>query len=509
MPSTIVPAIPELLALAGLAVALAGERMRGGKRAGKEKRTRGDILFRLSAALLFAAVPAAVLLSRPLAGPAGSFGALRYLPLDADGAGGLLVLDPPALLFKGMIALIGLVAVVSGFSGGEGRRPFLPGLFGAAFAAFLIAGANDLLILWGGTELLALAARSAAASDPCAGRKFYRSGAFFSSLSLFGLLLFYGLFGTTELFALAGTLSARNVETVPANGLLIALLFLLGGMLARIGAALAEVSAGRRADSLPFFSLFVLATVAGYALVVRLVVGVFPPDVSGIEIGRLTAVIGSVIGIGCGLLAAGEDDPGRRIRYAAAAHVGMAILPLAVRSTFGFTAGITYLGIHLLLSLAVMPGVTGGERSVTFGDKMSSRGGRDLFTGVLLLALAGFPFTGGFLSRFFLLDSVLESDPSPLLPLVSGAIVSILLLYAYGRGLHALYFAEGFAARAAGRHPDAAPVDGEPAYRSSVAERVGGAVVGLCGVSAILCGFPGGFRIVWNFLRSWLSGAGG
>lgn len=500
MPSTIVPAIPELLALAGLAVALAGERMRGGERDGKEKRTRGDILFRLSAALLFAAVPAAVLLSRPLAGPAGSFGALRYLPLDADGAGGLLVLDPPALLFKGMIALVGLIAVVSGFSGGEeaGRRRFLPGLFGAAFAAFLIAGANDLLILWGGTELLALAARSAAASGPRAGRKFYGSGAFFSSFSLFGLLLLYGLFGTTELFSLAGTLSARNVETVPANGLLIALLFLLGGMLARIGAALAEVSAGRRADSLPFFSLFVLAAVAGYALVVRLVVGVFPPDVSGIEIGRLTAVIGSVIGIGCGLLAAGEDNPGRRIRYAAAAHVGMAILPLAVRSTFGFTAGITYLGIHLLLSLAALPGVAGGERSVTSVGRISSRRGRDLLTGVLLLALAGFPFTGGFLSRFFLLDSILESDPSPLLPLVSGAIVSILLLYAYGRGLHALYFAEGFAARAA-----------QPAYPPSMRERIGGAVVGLCGVSAILCGFPGGFRIVWNFLRAWLSGAGG
>ncbi len=209
-------------------------------------------------------------------------------------------------------------------------------------------------------------------------------------------------------------------------------------------------------------------------------------------------MIGSVIGIGCGLLAAGEDNPGRRIRYAAAAHVGMAILPLAVRSTFGFTAGITYLGIHLLLSLAALPGVTGGERSVTSVGRISSRRGRDLLTGVLLLALAGFPFTGGFLSRFFLLDSILESDPSPLLPLVSGAIVSILLLYAYGRGLHALYFAEGFAARAA-----------QPAYPPSMRERIGGAVVGLCGVSAILCGFPGGFRIVWNFLRAWLSGAGG
>lgn len=506
MSSTIVPALPELLALAGLAIALAGERMSGGRGTGKEGKTKGDLFVRLGAALLFAAAAAIVALLRSFAGQAGSIGAVRYLPLDADGAGGLLVLDPPALLFKGMIALIGLVAVLSGFSGGEGedRRRFLPGLFGAAFAAFLIAGANDLLVLWGGTELLALAARSAASSDPGAGRKSYRFGAFFSSLSLFGLLLFYGLFGTTELSALAGTLSARNVETVPANGLLIALLFLLGGLIARVGTAMAEVSAGRRGDTLPLFSLFALTAVAAYALVVRLVVGVFPPDVSGIEIGRLTAVIGGAIGLGCGLLAAGEDDPGRRIRYAAAAHVGMAILPLALRSTFGFTAGIIYLGMHLLLSMAALPGVTGGERASIFGGREFFRRGGEPFTGVLLLALAGFPFTGGFLSRFFLFDSFLESGHSPLLLLVSGAVVSILLLYAYGRGLHALYFAGGVRRNDGGRSAGT-----KPESSLSFAGRIGGATVGLCGALAILCGFPGVFRVVWNLLRSWLSGSGG
>lgn len=513
-PSYLLLALPEILSLVGLLAAVVagvreGRRENGNASEGNDfPRDRWLYVFGF---LLFCAVVAILPVQHGLLNSAQPFSSFRFFPLNSDTQqSGLLIVDAPAILFKGGIALAALAALIAGLFGRLSERVrssprFLTGLFGTVFGAFLLAGANDLLIAWGGIELLVLAARVAGGEERSAG-KFYRFGFFFSALSLFGLLLFYGMFGTTEVFAIAQTISARNVETVPANGLLIASLFLFIGFLVRIGTGLAEIVWGGRVASLPFLSLFSLIAAAGYALLSRLIVGVFPPDIQGMEIGTLVIVFGGVIGIACGLLAVGADNLYRSLCYAAGAHLGVALLPLASRSTFGFTSGTVYLAIHLGLTLAVvagigrMKGTEGGMIEELRGTFSPKRGG-DLFTGILLLALAGFPFTGGFLSRFFLLDSLLESEESLLLSLLCGVAVSILLLYAYGRTLHALYFP-------ALQNSDRRSARKKGDYPATIKERLVDVVPGIVGALAIVIGFPGGFRVLWNLFRSWLSGGG-
>lgn len=520
--------LPELLMLGGLAaVGLVGLGGFGfGKRGGKGERggtNEGEgrgippglgPAFGIGGILLFTAILALLPLQHRVVDAAGTFGILRFLPFASATAtgGGLLILDTPGIFFSGVIAVAMVAAVLAAVLGHDIRTnaalQFFAGLFGVAFAGFLLAGANDLLVLWCGIEVLVLASRTAASAAAAPGRAPYRIGPLFSALSLFGVLLFYGLFGTTELFGIAGVLSARNVETVPVNGLLIAALFLLLGSLARIGLGVAELLWGKRSFSLLFLSLFVAMSLAGYAVVSRLSVGLFPPDLNGIEIGTLLVVLGSLTALCCALLAAGADDVYRGLCCAAGAHIGTAILPLASRSTFGFTAGTAYLAVHLALTLAVafgmqhMPGA--GQPTVAgLSARRSLRGTMSavtLFTGFLLLALAGIPFTAGFLSRFFLFNSLLQSEQAGLFALGSGAAVSILLLYTYGRGLFALYFhTSGKETRETLRQgPDGGsqPVE--------LRERLAGIFLGLCVLPAILLGFPGGFRLFWNLMRSWL-----
>lgn len=439
---------------------------------------------------------------------------LRLLPLESTGSlksGGLLVHDALSTFFKAGAALAGLIAVASrGQYGVETRSADghdardVQVVLGIVFAAFLLSGTNDLLVVWGGVEILALSLGSLSPAKTSERMPALYHG-FFSAMILFGIALLYGMFGTTELFGMYATLSARNVETVPANGLLLALLLVIGGMAAHIGTRIAgtmrDVWNGPLLSGLSLLTVVLLST---FVLIVRLTIGVFPHDLQGIALDSLILIIGSAIGIGCALLAVGTGNVFKGICLATVAHLGLAILPLGNRTPAGYVSGTLYLILHLLYSLLAAAAIRRSVGPDWNGDpgrlqtEPKSVLWRNAVPALLLLSLAGVPFTAGFLARFFLLGALVNAGHPSAPSIIAGSTISILLLYAHGRWLHALYFR-----RVMGRPSQTGEAPGTAEEsRPSVGAKLAGTLLGLGAVGAVVAGFPWGFRILWDAVRT-------
>ena len=334
---------------------------------------------------------------------------------------------------------------------------------GLLFGFFLLSGTSDLLMLWGGVEILVLSAfrlRTMGSGFRAA----YRRGGYYSGLGAMGLLLFYGLFGTTSLEGIETALSTQNVEIVPVQPLLLGMLLLLGGFIARIGSCVAGGLAGVNTRSTGVASLFVL--LSGAVLAIRLFTEMFPAHLFGIELVHLALFAGGGIGLVSILQAIGTEDPVKSLSYAMGGHLGIAILGFASGSAGTLFGSGTWMLLHIVLTAGVLYMVTvdAGRGSAPVANGLATSV-RKALTGFLFLALAGMPFTGGFFSRIVLLGAVnplpeylrirpvpqryyapLHQQPADIfgsvMPVVLvGTVLAVLLLYAYGRLFRGLYFA--------------------------------------------------------------------
>ncbi|MCX5656024.1 MAG: proton-conducting transporter membrane subunit, partial [Planctomycetota bacterium] len=163
-----------------------------------------------------------------LAGLAAAFVALLFTPQSGTLLGGRFAMDPVAWWFKLIFLLAGFITVVLSMDLLDGRaRLRVRGigfrgeyytmlLFTIAGMMYLIS-ARDLITLYVALELAtiplyALAAwQRGSAQSGEAGMKYVIIGALASAFILYGLGIFYGLTGTTDLEAIG-----RAVKSTPA-----------------------------------------------------------------------------------------------------------------------------------------------------------------------------------------------------------------------------------------------------------------------------------------------------
>ncbi|MEM9677736.1 MAG: NADH-quinone oxidoreductase subunit N, partial [Pseudomonadota bacterium] len=198
---------------------------------------------------------------------------------------GAFVLDPFARLMKVLILIGSAIAIAMSVSYGERdgigqfEYPILIAL--ATLGMMLMVSANDLISLYLGLELQALALYVVAAINRDslrsteAGLKYFVLGALSSGMLLYGASLVYGFTGHTTFEGIAAAM-----ETERSLGLIFGIVFVLAGLAFKISAVpfhmwTPDVYEGAPTPVTAFFAA--APKVAAMALLIRVVHGAFEP----------------------------------------------------------------------------------------------------------------------------------------------------------------------------------------------------------------------------------------
>lgn len=372
---------------------------------------------------------------------------------------GMLVVDNFAIFFKLLVCVAALLVTVFSLLSQELEQEAKPRLgeyfsllLAMTFGMFLMAGANDLLLMYMAIEIVSLSSYAITGftkNVPRSGEaamKYVIYGGVSSGVMLFGISMVYGMTGTTNFAEIMTALSNPAIAMGMATPLTIACLMMLAGLGYKISAApfhawTPDVYEGAPITITAFLS--VASKAAGFALLVRFVVTAFPP--AAFDWRPIIAAV-SVFTMTLGNLAALQQSNLKRLlAYSSIAHAGYMLMGLAVATGSGISAILLYFAIYLVMNL-------GGFFAIQkIAEKIGSEelddyrglGPRIPLVGVLLgvfmISLVGLPPTAGFVGKFFLFSALLKGGSTYLWLAVVGVVNSVISLYYYVRVLKVMY----------------------------------------------------------------------
>jgi NADH-quinone oxidoreductase subunit N len=321
-----------------------------------------------------------------------------------------------------------------------------------------MASAVDFLLIFVSLELVTISfyvlvayMRKSAASLE-AGVKYLILGALSTGFLVYGITWIFGVTGETNLAAIGHVLHTKQVATAP---LLFGVMLLLIALGFKVAAApfqlwVPDVYQGAPTPITAFLS--VGSKAAGFVVLLRVLTPFL--GVEGID-GKVLGVVAVLAGASLiygNLAAMPQDNLKRLLAYSSIAHAGYLLIAVAsvgdTVSTFG-SAGVAiafYLAGYLLMTLLtflVMIVVANHSR----GDDILHFNGlakRSPFLafGMLtaMLSLAGIPFTAGFIGKFLIFATAVQSGRFVLVGI--GIITVAAGFYYYLRVIAAMYWQE-------------------------------------------------------------------
>ena len=367
---------------------------------------------------------------------------------------GMVGIDRFTMFVTGLIG--GVVALVALLAHDYVKREKLWGtelyvlLLLSAAGGVIMAGANDLIVLFLGLEVLSIAAYVLAAmhlrrsESQEAGMKYFVLGAFSSAFLLYGIALIYGAVGSTKLTYIVQFLEEGALER---DGLLLGgFALLLVGMFFKVAAVpfhawTPDVYQGSPTPVVAYMASAVKA--AGFAALLRVFVAAFEsykadwqPIVYAIAL--LTMFAG-------GAMAIVQTDVKRMLAYSSISHAGFILVGVQAATEDGAAASLFYLAAYAAIavgSFAVVSMVAGSEdpanNSITAYKGLAKR--RPILSAafmVLLLAQAGVPFTAGFFAKFTVISAAVDARSFWLA--ILAMISAVISAFIYLRLLVAMY----------------------------------------------------------------------
>ena len=367
---------------------------------------------------------------------------------------GMVGIDRFTMFVTGLIG--GVVALVALLAHDYVKREKLWGtelyvlLLLSAAGGVIMAGANDLIVLFLGLEVLSIAAYVLAAmhlrrsESQEAGMKYFVLGAFSSAFLLYGIALVYGAVGSTKLTYIAQFLEGNSLEK---DGLLLGgFALLLVGMFFKVAAVpfhawTPDVYQGSPTPVVAYMASAVKA--AGFAALLRVFVAAFEsykadwqPIVYAIAL--LTMFAG-------GAMAIVQTDVKRMLAYSSISHAGFILVGVQAATEDGVSASLFYLAAYAAIavgSFAVVSMVAASEdsarNSITAYKGLAKR--RPILSAafmVLLLAQAGVPFTAGFFAKFTVISAAVDARSFWLA--ILAMISAVISAFIYLRLLVAMY----------------------------------------------------------------------
>ena len=363
---------------------------------------------------------------------------------------------------------------------------YYPLLLLATAGMMFLAGAEDLIVLFLGLEVMSVAVYVLAGYDRSnvfsseAALKYFLIGAFASGFLLYGIALVYGTTGTTNLSLIGAQLAGRPLPLMAALGLGL----LLIGLGFKVAAVPFHMWAPDVYDGAPTPVTGFMATgvkVAAFAALVRVLLEGFPSATALWQpIVAALAIASMVVG---NLVALAQRPLKRMLAYSSIAHAGYLLVAVWSGTHAGAGAVLLYLLAYGLTTLASFGFLTalgrGGERDVTLDELAglaATRPGVAFGLTVCMLSLLGFPGTLGFIGKWYIISAVVAEG--------QGVLPVLLVLTSVVSAGYYLPVIMAMSRRPApaGARPEA------PRLAPTAA-----AAVGLCVAAVLLFGFwPGG-----------------
>lgn len=324
-----------------------------------------------------------------------------------------------------------------------------------------MAAGYDLVMIFIGLELMAISTyvlvgflRRDKRSNEAA-LKYMLLGAFSSGIFAYGLSLFYGLTGSTNL----QLITQRLAQRVEANGhhvdaiLVVAMLTTATGLLFKVAAVPFHQWAPDAYEGAPtsitgFMSVSVKA--AAWAMLLRLFIWMMFPLRAAYVPFLVFVAIATMTGANFAALT--QSNLKRLLAYSSIAHVGYMLLGLIAGSSDSFhpdgVKGILiYLLVYTFMNLGAFAVITSLRHRNVIGDEIDDIAGlyqrapvEAALMLIFLLSLAGIPPLAGFWGKYFIFLSLIETGHYTLAALA--VLYSVFGLYYYLRIANAMFMRE-------------------------------------------------------------------
>lgn len=320
-----------------------------------------------------------------------------------------------------------------------------------------MAAGFDVVLIFIGLELMAISTyvlvgflRRDQRSNEAA-LKYMLLGAFSSGIFAYGLSLFYGVTGSTNVQLITRGLGQRIAHNQGHADpiIVLALLTTATGLLFKVAAVPFHQWAPDAYEGAPtsvtgFMSVSVKA--AGWAMLLRIMMMVFPlravyvPFLVFVSIATMT---------GANFAALTQNNLKRLLAYSSIAHVGYMLLGLIAGTSDslnpdGIKGILIYLLVYTFMNLGAFAVVTSLRHRNVIGDEIDDIAGlysrapiEAVLMLVFLLSLAGIPPLAGFWGKYFIFLSLIESGHYLLASLA--VLYSVFGLYYYLRVANAMF----------------------------------------------------------------------
>jgi NADH-quinone oxidoreductase subunit N len=369
--------------------------------------------------------------------------------------GGTYEISPITMIFDLTFLLAGMLALLfardyldrEGIEGGE----FYALLMWGTVGMMMMAKGLDLLLIILGLEILSICIfvlvgyhRRMPVSNE-ASLKYFLMGAFATGFILYGTALFYGATQSTNINAMAKWFATGQITPL----LTIAFVLLMSGFGFKLALApfhpwAPDVYQGAPTPVAGWLS--VAPKAATLIALVRLFNAMGPvlPKVNWMNMVAALAMLSMIVGNSVAIV---QRDLKRMLAYSGIAHVGyMMIAMLTVREE-SVAAVAVYTIVYALMNIGAFGVVSllmKNENDPHTLDDIAGLGFRRKFFGFALalcmFSLSGLPPTAGFISKFFIFKTAIESGHTTVA--LVGILTSIVSVYYYLRVVYFLYMKE-------------------------------------------------------------------
>lgn len=353
---------------------------------------------------------------------------------------GLIKLDSLAIYFKFLFEISGILVVVLTYFYTDKLRKSLSIEYYSIITA-IVLGAHimtmsvNLLSTYISIELVSLSSYILTGflfnkNGAEAGIKYLLFGALSTAIMLYGMSLLYGFSGTLNF---TSPDFYENLQLIPLPALIIALTLTICGFLFKASLVpfhlwTPDIYEASPTPVVAFFS--VVPKAAAFVILARFINSNL---LSGSELIFEALAVVAIVSMFLGNLGAiGQKNIKRMLAYSSIAQAGFILVGLLAESSWGITTVAFYITVYLIMNFAafllvqILQNITGSENMQDF----KGLGLQYAFIGVsmvvVMISLAGFPPTAGFLAKLFIFSALWEAYQSS---------ASTLLLWVFILGL--------------------------------------------------------------------------
>ncbi len=356
------------------------------------------------------------------------------------------------LAFLGASFLVAVFSIPAVRSWPTGQGEYFTLLLSCTFGMLLMAGANDLLMMYLSLEFVSITSYIMAGmlrknrKSAEASLKYIIYGAGASGFMIYGMSFLYGVAGTLDIAEIG-----RATANVPPTLTLIASVLIMAGFGYKIAAVpfhmwCPDVYEGAPTPETAFFSVGPKA--AGFAMLVRFVHEVFPPG--GQFEWQLVLALLALLTMAIGNFGAiHQQNLKRLLAYSSIAHAGYLLVAFAAFTPEAMSGLLFYLVVYVVMNLGafLLVLVLEEKYGIETVDGCRGLGWRAPQLGVLatifLISLTGLPPMAGFVGKVLVFAPVVQSGGGMGIFLVVVAVVfSVVSLYYYMRIVAAMYLAK-------------------------------------------------------------------